>query len=185
MTEPRKPIFGFLWPARDPNAPVDAAYRQIRKVRITPRGPVRLLALVLGSVTLALTTASAILSGVIAGFSAATVVGAALSASGLVLVLRGWVVGTFVSDHAVTVETMWRQTVVPWTDVREVVTEDERVPLLGLPVRARGRRTTVILTDGRRQATHVYTTSPDLWLRPEAFDMASLRLERWTDAREG
>jgi len=52
-------------------------------------------------------------------------------------------------------------------------------------VRARGRRTTVILTDGRRQATHVYTTSPDLWLRPEAFDMASLRLERWTDAREG
>jgi hypothetical protein len=39
-----------------------------------------------------------------------------------------------------------------------------------------------MLAGGRRLGTHVYTASPDLWLRPEAFDMASLRLERWTDA---
>lgn len=183
MSEPRKPIFGFLWPSRDPHAPVDGAYRQVRKVRITPRGPVRLAALILGSIALTLTTTSAILSGVSAGFSLATVVGAALSASGLVLVLRGWVVGTFVSDQAVTIESTWQQVVVPWTAVQQVVTEPCRVPALGLPLRVGGQRTLVILDDGRRLGTHVYTASPDLWLRPEAFDMASLRLERWTDAR--
>lgn len=182
MNPPRKPIFGFLWPSPDPDAPVDAAYRQVRKVRITPRGPLRIATLVLGSVGLTLTTASAILAGLGGGFSAATIIGALVSATGLALVLRGWVVGTFVSDSAVTVETTWRQTVVPWREVGEVATAEMSVPFLGLPVRVRGQRTVIVGADGRRVGTHVYSTSPDLWLRPEAFDMASLRLERWTSA---
>lgn len=184
MTPPRKPIFGFLWPRPDPDAPVDAAYRQVRKVRITPRGPVRLAVLIVGSVGLTLATTSAILSGVVTGFSFATVIGAAVSASALALVLRGWVVGTFVTDVAVTVETTWRQSVVPWTAVRSVATEPARMPVLGLPIRVPGRRTVIHLGDGRVLPTHVYTASPDLWLRPEAFDMASLRLERWGTARD-
>ena len=39
----------------------------------------------------------------------------------------------------------------------------------------------VTTTDGTTVATHVYGCSPDLWLRPEALDMAGLRLERWSE----
>jgi hypothetical protein len=183
MTEPRKPIFGFLWPKPDPAAPVDDAYRQVRKVRVTARGPVRIAALSLGSVLLTIATASLMLSAVSEGFSFVTVVGAAASASALVLVLRGWVVGTFVTDRAVTVETTWRQVTIPWEQVQSVSTSGQRTPFLGLPVRVTGVRTVVHGLDGRPVATHIYSASPDLWLRPEAFDMASLRLERWTQAR--
>ena len=49
MSTPRKPIFGFLWPRPDPNAPVDEAYRQVRGVRVAPRGPIRLTALVIAT----------------------------------------------------------------------------------------------------------------------------------------
>ncbi len=66
--------------------------------------------------------------------SAATVIGGALVATAIVLILRGWVVGTYVSDEALTVETTWRRTTIPWTAVRAVTTEECRAPFLGLPV---------------------------------------------------
>ena len=62
MKEPRKPIFGFLWPKPDPDAPVDEAYRQVRRVRITPRGPIRLVTLLLGSVLLTIVAASVVMA---------------------------------------------------------------------------------------------------------------------------
>jgi hypothetical protein len=37
--------------------------------------------------------------------------------------------------------------------------------------------------DGRDLPTHVYESSPDLWLRPEAFDMARIRLDQWREAK--
>ncbi len=183
MSEPRKPVFGFLWPKPDPNAPVDGAYRQVRRVRITPRGPVRLAALFLASVIVVMASASLIMAALTTAVSAATVIGGALVASAIVLILRGWVVGTYVSDEAVTVETTWRRTTIPWTSVRTVATESCRAPFLGLPVRVGSTRSMVTTTDGSTVPTHVYGCSPDLWLRAEALDMASLRLERWRDER--
>lgn len=183
MAEPRKPIFGFLWPKPDPDAPVDADFRQVRRVRVTPRGPVRVLSLVVGTVLLVALTGSLMLTTVQAGVNPLTLLGSAVSATALVLVLRGWVVGTYVNDAGVTVERTWRMIATPWSDVAAVVTQPERAPFLGGPIRTTAERCILRRRDGTQVATHVYETSPDLWLRPEAFDMARLRLENWLDQR--
>ena len=181
MTEPRKPIFGFLWPKPDPDAPVDAAYRQTRHVRVSGRGPIRIAGLVLGTLVLIATTGSLILAALTTSWSPVTFAGAAVSASALALILRGWVVGTYVNDAGVTIETTWRRKSLPWSQVALVRTQEARAPFLGLPIRVRCLRSFVETTDGQRVPTHVYAASPDLWLRPEALDAACLRLERWRD----
>lgn len=183
MTEPRKPIFGFLWPKPDPNAPVDGAYRQVRRVRITPRGPVRLAMLLIGSAAVAMAGASLMMAALTTVVTFTTVIGGALVATAIALILRGWVVGTYVNDEGVTIETTWRRTRVPWAAVRTVTTEPCRAPLLGLPLPVESRRSVVTTADGAVLPTHVYACSPDLWLRTEAFDMARLRLERWLEER--
>lgn len=183
MTEPRKPIFGFLWPRPDPDAPVDGAYRQVRRVRITARGPVRLATLLIGSAVVAMAGAALMMAALTTAVSLATVIGGALVATAIALILRGWVVGTYVSDEGVTIETTWRRSTVPWAAVRSVSTQPCRAPLLGLPVPVASVRSVVTTTDGVELPTHVYASSPDLWLRAEAFDMARLRLERWRDER--
>lgn len=179
MNEPRKPLFGFLWPKPDPNAPVDGDYRQVRKVRITPRGPLRIAALAVASAVMVTTTASFVLSAVTAGLSPTTLIGAALAATMLVAILRGWVVGTYVTDEAIAIDRTWSRDVLPWSDVIDIECQEQSAPFLGLPLPVRALRSTVRAADGRRIPTHVYATSPDLWLRPEAFDMARIRLERW------
>jgi hypothetical protein len=183
MTEPRKPIFGFLWPKPDSDAPVDGAYRQVRRARITPRGPIRLATLLIASAVVAMAGASLMMAALTTAVSVATVIGGALVATAIMLILRGWVVGTYVSDDAVTVETTWRRVTVPWDDVRAITTERCRSPFLGLPVHVASTRSVLTLADGSTLPTHVSSCSPDLWLRAEAFDMASLRLERWLDER--
>ena len=179
MTEPRKPIFGFLWPKPDPAAPVDDAYVQERPVRVTRRGPIRLAAVLLGGILLVGFLGTALLAGVQSGLSPAVFVVAAVCATALALVLRGSVVGTLVDDRGVTIETTLRHTEIPWSEVVSVTTDDVGTPFLGLPIPVPGRWTTLNLKDGTAVRTHVYSTSPDLWLRPEAFDMARLRLENW------
>jgi hypothetical protein len=179
MSEPRKPIFGFLWPKPDPDAPVDDAYQQVRRVRVTGRGPIRIVALVLGTGLLVVTTGTLILTALATSFALPTVLGSALSASVLVLILRGWVVGTYVNDEGISIDTTWRRVVLPWGDVRGIETSVSRCPFVGIPLPVRAERAAVHTRDGRRLPTHVYATSPDLWLRPEAFDMARLRLEHW------
>lgn len=179
MDEPRRPIFGFLWPRPDPNSPVDAAYRQTRAVRITPRGPIRLAVLVLGSLAVTMGIATVLVASLTTPPTWLTVVAAALCATALFLVLRGWIVGTYVSDERVRIDRLWRRTALPWGQVREVRTEAGRQPWLGLPIPVRAQRVVLVDTSGAGHGTHVYTTSLDLWLRPEAFDIAALRLERW------
>jgi len=179
MNEPRKPIFGFLWPAPDPDAPLDADYRQVRKVRITPRGPLRIIGLVVATAVMVTTTASFMLAAVSAGLSPTTLIGAALTATLLVAILRGWVVGTYVTDAGISIDRTWSRDVVLWSEVAGIECSSGPTPFLGLPLRMTGMRSYVRLAGGSRIATHVYTASPDLWLRPEAFDMARIRLERW------
>lgn len=179
MTEPRKPIFGFLWPKPDPDAPKDADFVQVRPVRIPRRGPIRVLCLTGAGLLMVVTTGSALLAGLGAELSPAMVVTAALCATALALVLRGAAVGTYVTDAEVRIETMLRRSVIPWTEVRSVSTDEADTPFLGLPIPVPGRWTSLHLADGSTIRTHVYSTSADLWLRPEAFDIARLRLERW------
>jgi len=183
MTEPRKPIFGFLWPKPDPNAPVDGAYRQVRRVRITPRGPIRIAALILGAILLTILTGTSIVASASAGLSPITLLVSAVCASLLVLVLRGWVVGTYVTDAGISVETTWRHSVVPWSEVASISTATQRCPFLGLPLPLTADRSVIEVSDGRRIATHVYATSPDLWLRPEAYDIAVDRMATWLGER--
>jgi len=179
VNEPRKPIFGFLWPKPDPDAPKDAAYVQLRPLRVPRRGPIRVLGLTACGLIAVITVGSALLAGMGAGLSPAVVVIAAMSATVVALVLRGSAVGTYVTDHEVRIETMLRRTEIPWSEVRSVSTEDSDTPFLGLPIPVPGRWTSLHLADGTTVRTHVYSTSPDLWLRAEAFDMARLRLEHF------
>ena len=109
MSQPRKPIFGFLWPTPDPAAPVDGDYRQVRLVRVTPRGPVRLAVLIVGSALVTVCAGTLVMAALTTPLTPLTVVGAAVTGTLLVLVLRGWVVGTFVNDDLVRVETTWRR----------------------------------------------------------------------------
>ena len=179
MSAPRKPIFGFLWPSPDPDAPVDAAYRQVRGVRVTPRGPIRVLGLVAATLLTISAMGAMLMAALAMPLSPFTFAGSALVAAALVAVLRGWVVGTYVNDDGVVVETVLRRSAVPWAQVEGLTVRSDGCPFLGTPVRRRATRAFLACRDGRSIATHVYSTSSDLWLRPEAFDMAVLKLGRW------
>lgn len=181
MNEPRKPIFGFLWPKPDPDAPVDAAYRQLRKVRIPGRGLLRVVAMFVWTIVTVSVLGSVLMAGFAVPSLIGVLIGAAVAATGLVLALRGWVVGTFVTDAAVSVDTTWRRVTVPWAEVVAVEVVEGRVPLLGLPIGVRGRRCALRTRDGDRIATHIYTASPDLLFSDEAFDIARLRLVHWLE----
>lgn len=177
MSQQRKPIFGFLW--ADRTGPVDADFHQVRRVRVTGRGPWRVVVLSVLSVATIAALGTALMAALASGASVASLVGAGLGATLLFLTLRGWVVGTYVTDAGLSVERTFRRVSVPWTDVERVDERTARTPWLGTPVPVPGRRCVVTLLGGAEVATHVYTTSPDLWLRPEAYDMARLRLDRW------
>lgn len=183
MSEPRKPIFGFLWPKPDPNAPVDDAYRQERWVRITPRGPLRVAALLLASTATVIGISMTVLANVQVGLTVPGLAASAVCATALLLVLRGWVVGTYVTDDQVRVETTWRRRTLPWSQVTAITVATCRGPFLGLPVPVPVERAQLRLVSGDGVATHVSTGSPDLWLRREAFDIAVDRLANWRDHR--
>lgn len=182
MKRHQRPIFGFLWPAPDPHAPRDDDYRQTRRVRITPRGPIRLLVLALATVMTVFLLTAALLTAIAAPLSAATFLSAGIAATCVGLVLRGWVAGTYVNDDGVIVETVMRRRSVPWTAVERVACLDGRARLLGTPVQVPGRRVVVLTASAETIDTHVQSTSPDLMWRPEAFDIARERLENWASA---
>ena len=179
MTEPRKPLFGFLWPKPDPRAPLAGAVHQEPLVRITPRGPFRLGLLIVGTAVAVIGAGSVLMAALTTPLTPVTILGAAVTGSAMVLVLRGWVVGTFVNDDIIRVENTWRRLDCEWSSVASLTEEQGQWPLLGTPVHVPAERVVVTTREGRTLPTHIYGTSPDLWLRPEAYDMARLRLERW------
>lgn len=179
MTEQRKPIFGFLWPSPDPNAPVDGDYHQTRLVRVCGRGPVRVIALsVLTLATIAL-LGSALMAALVTAAIVPTVITAAVGATLTFIVLRGWIVGTYVNDDLVRIETLLGRRTIPLAEVSGCVTAAGS-PFLGTFVRTSAERVWLECGEAGSVATHVYQTSPDLWLRAEAYDIARSRLQRWT-----
>lgn len=184
---PRRPVFWFLWPRPDPHAPVDGDVRQTRWLRVTRPGPWRLVLLV--PLTLAVagalgSLALAALAEIAAGRQAVTRIVVALlvlllCVVVLALLMRAWVVGTYVNDHGAKVSRTLSTVTVPWTRVVAIHRGRGRARWLGLPVRVDAVRVDLVLDDGDVVPTHVTSVSPDLLGRPEAFDMAALRLQRW------
>lgn len=179
MNPPQRPLLGFLWPRPDPLAPVDEAAVQARLVRVMTRGPLRLLTLTAATLLCVLLASTAVLTAASAPLSAAALVGAALAATMICITLRGWVLGTYVNDHGIVVDTMVRRVRIPWAEVSRLICADEGVPLLGTPLRVPGRRMIVHTAHGARIGTHVYTHSPDVVGRSDAFAVAGERLENW------
>lgn len=180
MNEPRKPLFGFLWPRPDPDAPVDAAYRQVRPLRACSRGPVRLTLLLAATALIVIGLGTAVMASLATGAIAPTILVAAIGATLVFLVLRGWVAGTYVSDDAVRIETVFRRQEIPWTAIASVDIVEAPCPLLGTPVRVAGRRVVLTTTHSAMLGTHVYTSSPDFLMRSEGFDVAATRLRNWS-----
>jgi hypothetical protein len=172
----RRPIFWFLWPAAEAG-PVDDAAVQSRWLRVCGRGPWRwtfLIACTAGAVTVISAAAAATLSrpglltAMLTVLIAVPVIG---------LLARAWVAGTYVCDRGVKVSDVITTTIIPWSEVMDVEVSS-RSRLLGTPVRLTGRQVRVRWS-GATTPTHVETASPDLWLRPQAFDAARDRLLTW------
>lgn len=166
--EHRRPIFGFLWPRADPNAPVDEQYVQVRLVRVPGRGPLRIAILVAATVGLTMLTGTALTAAIGTSWLLLFPV-SALIATFLVLLLRGWSLGTYVNDAGIAVQRLFRTDSARWSEVRTVTDES------GLVI--------VTLRDGRRLSTHISSRSLDLLGRAEQFDMAKLALQRWGEHR--
>lgn len=181
MRQQPRPIFGFLWRRPDPDAPVDAAYVQERLIRVISRGPIRILFLALASLAAVMLAATAVMTALSAPLSVASLLGAAIAATAVALLLRGWVVGTYVTDAGVTVDSMWRRTFTPWSEVASIEAIPARVPFLGLPMRITGERVFIHVKNGPAIATHISSRSPDTCCRSDAFDIARIRLENWAD----
>lgn len=168
MTEPRKPLLGFLWPTSSTDGPVDDAYRQVRMIRIPGRGIVRLLLLLLATLAAVVISASAVMAAVATSW-VLVIPTAVVIATFTVLVLRAWTLGTYVNDAGLAVQRLLRTTSARWTDIAAVVDE--------------GGRVVVRCRDGRIIRTTIARHSLDLLANAEAFDIAKLQLQRWGEQR--
>ena len=162
MKDPRRPIFGFLWPPT--NNAVDGDFQQIRMIRIPARGPWRLILLVGSSLLVVMFAGVAIMAVAGAGVLPVLVTGAVL-ASTVVILLRGWSIGTYVNDEAMTVRRMFSSAACRWSNVARI--ECSR------------RAVVVYLVDGSRILTSITANSLDTWLRPSAYDVAVIAFENW------
>lgn len=173
----RQPLLGFLWPSSPPS-PVDGAARQERWLRIPPRGPWRWAFLVASSLAWLSLLASAVVSLV----PMPSVLGAALAVAVLLptgaLLLRGWAAGTYVNDRGIKVSRVLSTTFIPWGDVIAVRADEAHCGWLGTPLRARAGSVSIDTPEGPENTT-VTTVSPDLWLRPSAWDASCDRLALW------
>jgi hypothetical protein len=161
----QRPIFGFLWPDRD--EPVDHQARQRRMVRIPGRGPLRLVSLVAATLGVVGLSGAVIIAAIDVGWLT-VVLGGFVVATLTVIVLRAWVIGTYVNDDGFAVQRLFRANVGPWRDVWRIEESD------GIIV--------MHLVTGERVPTHISRRGLDLFGRPTAYDMAALRMQRW---REG
>ena len=165
MSQPARPaIFRSVWP---PEPHVDAP-TDTRLARLPARGPVHLLLLISMTILVLSLLPSLVVAG--AASSAATwplpswpaIVGALLGAAALALLLRAWGRGTYVNHHGYLVRRLLRSERGRWSELSTVDEQHNRLVL----VRATGASI----------RTHVGRRTIDTVFRPEAADMAMLRL---------
>lgn len=176
----RKPIFGFLWPAGDPG-PLDEHAVQTRWIRICGRGPWRGAALIVLTAVVVTVVSGAIAVALTQPSWSTLTLSIIITAPLIALLARAWVAGTYVNDRGIKVSRVMRTETVPWRAVRDVITGPGS-RWLATPVQVPGRRVVVhFLHDGAPETLHtdIESASPDLWLRPQAFDAAADRLHTW------
>jgi hypothetical protein len=166
MTQQR-PIFGFLWPSRPQQ--LDGAAEQRRLIRINGRGPLRILLLSLVTLATAALVGSVLLAAASVGW-VLVLMSAFVCASVLVMLLRGWVLGTYVNDEGFAIQRLFGADVGVWRNVYRV--------------HARHGTWYIDLLDGTEIPTHIDVRNIDFVGRPQAFDMAGLRLQRWHEGYE-
>ncbi|MDA3021797.1 MAG: hypothetical protein O2943_03885 [Actinomycetota bacterium] len=162
-TAPNRPIFWFLWPQE--KTAVDGDFRQIRMLRIPARGPWRLILLVAATLLLVMLGGVAIMGSAGAGLFPVLLTGAVL-ASALLVLLRGWSIGTYVNDAGFAIRRMFTSTIGSWSSVVNTDRTDGQVVLH--------------LVDGSTVSTHIARNSLDTWLRPSAYDAATISIENWS-----
>ncbi len=174
MGEPifRKPIFGFVWrySETDPQ----------RLQRVGRRGFLRLAVLV--PITLLLFSLLAIsivyaTTGI--SLSEATIIGFFL-ASATVLVLRGWMLGTFVNGNGFKIVTLLNTFSGQWKHHYEVEAKPTTWKIVGVPIGVSSQRVVVISNDERQIGTHIYIGSVDGIFSREKFDILFRLLQRWS-----
>ncbi len=176
MVAVRRPVFWFLWPAPPPG-PVDDDAEQVRWIRVCSRGPWRWGFLIAFTVLVTTVLAAAVSAALVSPGILTVVLTLVVALPLVALLARAWVAGTYVCDRGIKVSGVLITDVVPWDQVI-AVRVDGRSRILGLPLPAGGERV-VLDTSTRVVGTHVESRSPDLWLRPEAWDAARDRLFTW------
>jgi hypothetical protein len=172
----RRPVFWFLFPAPDPG-PLDGDAVQTRWLRVCGRGPWR-WAFLIAVTALVITVVSAAGAATLARPGILTVMLTIVIAVPLVALLaRAWVAGTYVNDSGIKVSGVLTTVVLPWSEVTDIACISGS-RWLGLPLHLGGECVTIVSGEDHT-STHVETSSPDLWLRPQAFDAARDRLLTW------
>lgn len=162
--EPRRPVFGFLWPKRTGPTPVNPQ----RWERVPARGIVRWLLMlvvtgglvsVLGTLMLGLLLSRSV-GSLMAGVGLLV-----LLAPAIALVVRGWVMGTYVNEFGVKTSGLLQTVFVPWSDVAAIDVRRSGVALA--------------LVGGGEVMTSVRRHSIDVLGRDEAWQIAVDRLALW------
>ena len=167
MSEQPKPIFGFLWPKPDPNAPVDDAVVQTRLLRVPHMGVVHGFLLALLTVLVAVLFGGQLLAAVGGPVWVMLATSLLVAVIGLLLA-RAWVVGTYVNDAGFVVRRMLSSTRGSWSEVASV--DDD------------GTQVRIAFTDGTSVRTHVARRGIDILGSAEVYDAARLQLVHF---REG
>lgn len=174
MGEPvfRKPIFGSVW--RYPEADPQRLQRLGRRgfLRLAVLVPLTLLLVSLLSISIVYATTGISLSeAIIIGF---------FLASATVLVLRGWMLGTFVNGNGFKIVTLLNTISGLWTQHYQVQTQSTSWKIAGVPIGIKSKRVVLISTSGRQIHTHVYLGSVDGIFTHERFDVLFRLLQRWS-----
>ena len=174
MGEPvfRKPIFGSVWryPETDPQ----------RLQRVGRRGFLRLAVLVpLTLVLVSLLAISIVYATTGIAVSESILIGFVL-ASATVLILRGWMLGTFVNGNGFKVVYLLNSSSGLWKNHYQVETKSIPWKLAGVPIGIKSPRVVLVSNDGSQIQTHIYIGSVDGIFTHERFDILFRLLRRWS-----
>lgn len=162
----RSPLISW-WPRPAEPVPADELASQDRLIRIPGRGPARLAVLVFLTLTWAATGSAMLLASVTSQLPT-VIATAAVLATASVVVMRAWVLGTYVNDHGYVVRRCWRTCRGSWSEVVQIDASNDRVILVG---------------SSGRVPTHLHRWSVDILGSTERLQAATDQLRRWHEQR--
>jgi hypothetical protein len=174
MGEPifRKPIFGAIWryPETDPRRLQRGGRRGCLRLVVLVPLTLSLVSLLAISIVYA-TTGIPLTEAVIIGF---------LLASATVLVLRGWMLGTFLNGNGFKIVTLLKTTSGLWKHQYRVDSKSTHWRLAGFPIGIKSQTVVLISPQGREIRTHIYIGSVDTIFTRERLDVLFQLLRRWS-----